>query len=144
MALLEQTPERDDRWGHRTFVVVSKLLMTLAGREGGDLTGQAKGEAYRAALDDVPCWATEGAARRWYRGDCGAQHNYTWPPAPAVLRGIARQTECAVRWKATELQQLLTAEEERVFGAAHCARMRARLSELLVGLAKPQKNGRAA
>jgi hypothetical protein len=144
MALLEQTPERDDRWGQRTFVVVSKLLVTLAGRENGELAGAAKGEAYMAALEDVPCWAAEEAARQWYRGECGAQHNYTWPPAPAVLRGIARQTECAVRWKATELQQLLTAEEERVLGAEHCARMRARLSEMIVGLAKSQRPGKAA
>jgi hypothetical protein len=42
------------------------------------------------------------------------------------------------------LRQLLAAEEERVFSAEHCARMRARLSELMVGVAKPQRNGRAA
>jgi hypothetical protein len=60
------------------------------------------------------------------------------------LRGIARQTEYAVRWKATELQQLLTAEEERVFSAEHCARMRARFGEMMVGLAKLQKPGEAA
>jgi hypothetical protein len=142
--LLEQTPERNDRFGQRTLVAVSKLLVTLAGRESGELAGAAKGEAYMAALDDVPCWAAEEGARLWYRGECGAQHSYTWPPAPAVLRGIARQTECAVRWKVTELQQLLAAEEERVFSAEHCARMRARLGELLVGYAKQQKNGRAA
>jgi hypothetical protein len=143
-ALLEQTPERNDRFGQRTLVVVSKLLVTLAGRESGELAGAAKGEAYMAALDDVPCWAAEEGARLWYRGECGAQHNYTWPPAPAVLRGIARLPECAVRSRATRLRQLLAAEEERVFSAEHCARMRARLSELMVGVAKPQRNGRAA
>jgi hypothetical protein len=138
-ALLEQTPERDDCWGQRTLVGVSKLLMTLAGREGGQLAGEAKGEAYMAALDDVPYWATEEAARLWYRGECGERHNYTWPPAPAVLRSIARRSECALRWKSTELQQLLTAEEEQVFGAEHCAGMRARLKALATELANTQK-----
>jgi hypothetical protein len=110
--LLDQTPERDGRWGERTFLAVSKLLMTLAGREGGELAGEAKGGAYMAALDDVPYWATEEAARLWYRGECGVQHNYTWPPAPAVLRGVARLPECALRWTSTQLHQLLIAEED--------------------------------
>ena len=140
--LLEQTPERNDRFGKRTLVVVSKLLVTLAGRESGELAGAAKGEAYMAALDDVPCWATEEGARLWYRAECGAQHNYTWPPSPAVLRGISRLPECAVRSKATRLQQLLAAEEERVPSAHHCELMRARFAELVAELAKAQKPGR--
>jgi hypothetical protein len=143
-ALLEQTPERNDRFGQRTLVVVSKLLVTLAGRESGELAGAAKGEAYMAALDDVPCWATEEAARLWYRGECGAQHNYTWPPAPAILRGVARKPECALRWSSTQLRQLLIAEEERVFSAEHCATMRVRLSGIMPGLAKPPRTGRSA
>jgi hypothetical protein len=138
MALLELTPERDDRWGKRTLIVVSKLLMTLAGREAGELAGEAKGEAYMAALDDVPYWGTEEGARLWYRGECGSQHNYTWPPAPAVLRGIARQTECRLRWEVMRLQQLLAAEEERVFSDEHRALMRAKVSELVLGVAKSQ------
>jgi hypothetical protein len=84
-----------------------------------------------AALDDLPCWAAEEGARLWCRGECGVQHNYTWPPAPAALPGIARLPECAVRFRATQLQMLLAAEEERVFSAEHCARMRARLGRVL-------------
>jgi len=142
--LLDQTPERDGRWGERTLIAISKLLMTLAGREGGVLAGEAKGEAYMAALDDVPCWATEEAARLWYRGECGAQHNYTWPPAPAVLRSVARLPECGLRWTSTQLHQLLIAEEERVFSAEHCATMRVRLSGIMPGLAKPPRAGKLA
>ena len=137
-APLEQIPEQDARWGQRTLIVISKLLITLAGREAGELAGEAKGEAFMAALDDVPCWGTEEAARLWYRGECGSQHNYTWPPAPAILRSIARQTECAVRWNVMRLQQLLIAEEERVFSEEHRADMRARVSELMHGVAKHQ------
>lgn len=116
--VLEQTPERNNHWSQRTLVSVSKLLMALAGREGGDLAGEAKGAAYMAALDDVPYWATEEAARLWYRGECGDQHNYNWPPAPAILRTIARRSEYAVRSRSAELQQLLGAEIERVIGVS--------------------------
>jgi hypothetical protein len=139
ITLFDQTPEQGGCWGQRTMTVVSKLFLTLTGREGGELAGEAKGQAYMAALDDVPCWATEEAARLWYRGECGARHNYTWPPAPAVLREISRQTECSLRRKSTELQHLLLAEGQREFSSEHCASMRSRLGTLAANLATMPK-----
>jgi hypothetical protein len=141
-ALLEQTPERDNAYAGRTLVAVSRLLVTLAGRASGDLAGQARGEAYVAALDDVACWATEEAARLWFRGECGTQHNYTWPPAPAILRSIAQQSHCSVGWRASQLEQLLDAEEEHEFSLEHRASMQARLRALAISLGASSQKSR--
>jgi hypothetical protein len=134
--LLSQTPERGRRWAKLALIATSKLLMASAGREAGDFAGKAKGEAYMAAVDDVPYWATEEAVRLWYRGECGAQHNYTWPPAPAVFRAIARQPECKLRSTATRLEQLLIAEPELVFSDDHRAEMLVRLSSIIPSAAR--------
>ena len=75
-------PEADDAYAQKTLVAVSKMLMTLAGRDAGGMAGEARGEAYMAALEDIPYWAVEEAIRHWYRGECGA-HDYRWPPDPA-------------------------------------------------------------
>lgn len=128
--LLSQTPLRSDQWAKLALIAISKLLMASAGRETGDFAGKAKGDAYMTAVEDLPYWATEEAARLWYRAECGAQHNYAWPPAPGVLRQIARQPECRLRWSAGQLDRLLTAEPELVFSDDHRAEMRANLSRL--------------
>jgi hypothetical protein len=129
--LFNQTPLRDASWSKRSLVAITKLLMALAGSQEALLSIDAKGEAYMVALDDVPCWATEEATRMWFRGACGSQHNYTWPPAPAILRSVARARECELQWTSTQLQQLLVAEEGRVLSEEHCAIMRARLGQLI-------------
>lgn len=124
------TPESDQRHAQTTLVAVSKMLMTLAGREAGDLAGEARGEAYMAALEDLPCWAVQEAARRWYRGEYGAGHDYKWMPAPSTLRELAQTEEFRVRGALGDLQNLLIAEPLVEYSEEHRAKMRARVMEL--------------
>lgn len=128
--MIELTPENDPQHAAATLTVVSKMLMTLAGREAGSLAGEAKGEAYMAALDDIPYWAVEEAARRWYRGDCGAKHDYRWPPAPAVLREIAFGEVHRFRKMMSQLNDLVRVEGVVEFSEEHCAEMRTKLVEV--------------
>lgn len=93
---LRQTPEADQKSEAKTLVAITKLLLALPGQKNTETGAEAKGEAYMAALDDVPWWATEAAIRKWYRGECGSSenseaYNYNWAPAPATLRRIACQ-----------------------------------------------------
>lgn len=70
--------------------LVAQMLMAYP-VAGTQEAGRARAEAYLAALDDLPPWAVADAIRRWHRGECGDGYNYRWAPAPAELRGIARQ-----------------------------------------------------
>jgi hypothetical protein len=93
---------------------------------------EASGEAFQAALDDVPTWAVAAAVRRWYRGDCGENErgqpfDYHWRPAPAELRRIALFEKWRVQQRAKTLRKLLVAEPFIEFSEEHCAQMRARL-----------------
>ncbi|MDB5608128.1 MAG: hypothetical protein JWP25_5028 [Bradyrhizobium sp.] len=126
------TPERDPQSGLVASTVVSKLVLALAGKQGADLAGDAKGEAYMAAVEDVPCWAVEEAARRWYRGECGAEHNYVFPPGPAILREIAMLEKFRIMAVRRSLKDLASAQPRLEFSDDHCAKMRERFA----GLAK--------
>jgi hypothetical protein len=112
------------------------MMLTLPSREAGDLAAEAKSEAYMAALDDVPCWAVQEAMRRWYRGECGAKHDYRWQPAPATLRELALVETYRVRAVRRKMSQLLTAEPLIEFDEGHCQRMREKIQSL--GLSLPR------
>lgn len=129
-AFFAMTPERDSQSGLVASTVVSKLVLALAGKQGADLAGDAKGEAYMAAVEDVPCWAVEEAARRWYRGECGAEHNYTWPPAPAVLRELSLLEKFRVMAVRRSLKDLAEAESRLEFSDDHRAAMLERFASL--------------
>lgn len=111
---LKATPENDDRWAMKTAEIVTKLLMALGGEKRSELAAEAKGEAYNAALEDVPWWAVQAAARAWYRGECGKdEHNrpydYQWPPSPETLRKLARGKMYGVKGEIVSLERLLNA-----------------------------------
>lgn len=131
--LQAMTPENNEAHAKPTLIAVSKMLMTLAGRESGDLAASAKGEAYMAALDDVAFWAVEEAARRWYRGECGPGHDYRWVPAPAILRELAQLEEWRVRAVSSNLRKLVDAKPVQEFSQEHRARMKERLREQGIG-----------
>lgn len=112
---LLETAERREDWALRAAKAATGLVLALAGGDKrSELASEAKGEAYVAALEDVPCWAVEAAARRWYRGDCGKdqegrEYDYKWAPEPALLRKIAMQQVWLVRAEINDLQALLDA-----------------------------------
>lgn len=134
--VLAMTPESDFRHAEQTVTAISKMMLTLPSREAGDLAAEAKSEAYMAALDDVPCWAVQEAMRRWYRGECGAKHDYRWQPAPATLRELALVETYRVRAVRRKMSQLLTAEPLIEFDEGHCQRMREKIQSL--GLSLPR------
>jgi hypothetical protein len=137
-AVLAMTPYEDDRHGELTLMTVTKMSLVLASREAGDLAGEAKGEAYMAALEDVPSWAVQEAMRKWYRGEYGAKYDYKWQPAPATLRELAMLETYRVMGVRRKLQELLSAEPLIEYSDEHCAEMKAKIGELLrgFGLAK--------
>jgi hypothetical protein len=89
-AQLEQTLSPGGELGDEARAVI--LLRMVMGLGGPALTAQgaeARADAYRDAVDDLPAWSIHQAVKRWHRGECG-DHNYAFPPAPAVLRQIAQ------------------------------------------------------
>lgn len=132
-AVLAMTPYEDDRHGELTLMTVTKMSLVLASREAGDLAGEAKGEAYMAALEDVPSWAVQEAMRKWYRGEYGPKHDYKWQPAPATLRELAMLETYRVMGVRRKLKELLDAEPLVEYSDEHCTEMKAKMAELLRG-----------
>jgi hypothetical protein len=129
--VLAMTPYEDMQNGQLTLATVTKMTMVLPGREAGDLTGEAKGEAYMAALEDVPSWAVQEAMRKWYRAEYGAKHDYKWQPGPAILRELALIETYRVMAVRRKLNEVLAAEPLIEFTDEQQESMRSRISEYL-------------
>jgi hypothetical protein len=135
-ALCEQTPEASADCAAVTLVVITQLMLALPSTQQNDLGAEASGEAFMAALEDIPPWAVTAAVRHWYRGDCGENehrqpYDYRWRPAPADLRRIALTEKFRVYRRVKLLERLLAAEPRVEFSEEHCSKMRARLASLL-------------
>lgn len=130
-AALAMTPIEDERHGELTLTTVTKMTLVLPSRDAGELANEAKGEAYMAALEDVPSWAVQEAMRKWYRAECGPKHDYKWQPAPATLRSVAMGETYRVMAVRRKLQEVAAAEPLREFSAEHEASMRAKLAQYL-------------
>lgn len=63
--------------------------------------------AYDMAMEDVPTWAVEEAARRWLSGKCGPK---TFAPSPPELRLAADEVVQITRGKIASLRWLAKAE----------------------------------
>jgi hypothetical protein len=129
--ILAMTPCEDIQHGQLTLSTVTKMTMVLPGREAGDLAGEAKGEAYMAALEDVPSWAVQEAMRRWYRAECGPKHDYKWQPGPATLRELAMLETYRIIGLRRRLNDIVAAEPLLEFTPEHEASMRAKVDEYL-------------
>jgi hypothetical protein len=134
--LCAQTPIAAPEWEGATLITVTKLMLALPSSQQNDAGAEATGEAFQAAIDDVPYWAVEAAARRWYRGDCGLDerghpYNYTWRPAPADLRRISIGEKWRVMQRAATLRKLLAAVPLIELSEEHCREMRARLAAVI-------------
>lgn len=129
--ILAMTPEEDERHGELTLTTVTKMSMVLPSKESGDFAAEAKGEAYMAALEDVPSWAVQEAMRKWHRSEYGPKHDYKWQPAPSTLRNLAMIETYRVMGVRRKLNETLLAEPLLEFTAEHEVRMKARISEYL-------------
>jgi hypothetical protein len=133
------TPECDPDAEAATLVTVTKMMLTLPAQRQNEASAEARGEAYMAALDDVPTWAVAAAARRWYRGDAGTDehgkpYDCSWCPAPADLRRVAMRDVVGIRYRAKQLRQLIAARPSVEYSEEHCAAMRTRLRDLFKSL----------
>lgn len=132
-ALFAMTPQVDTRHGEATMTAVSKMLLVLPAKESGDLGGEAKGEAFMDALEDVPYWAVQEAMRRWHRAEYGAKHDYRWQPAPATLRELSMIETYRALAIRRQLSELRAAEPLIEFSDEHRAIMRARFEAHIRG-----------
>lgn len=133
--LCDRTPERDARFEGATLVVITKMMLVLPSSQQNEAGAEATGEAFQAALDDIPTWAVTAAMRKLYRGECGsnergALYDYRWRPAPADLRRLAFIERGAVLGRVRTLKRLLDAEPPREFSEEHTARIRERLASI--------------
>lgn len=98
--------------GEANYKARAVILMRVIRAGGGaaltELAAEAKALAYRDAVDDMPAWAIGEAARRWNRGECG-DHNYNFPPAPAVLRQIVEAVLAPYRITLDKVETILNA-----------------------------------
>jgi hypothetical protein len=118
------------------LIELTKMFMVLPASAQNEASAEARGEAFIAALDDMPLWAVQSAVRRWYRGDAGADargqpFDSHWCPAPADLRRVALRELWHVRERIAVLRKLLAAEPLLEFTEEHCQAMRLRLSRLM-------------
>lgn len=129
--VLAMTPAEDIRHGELTLTTVSKMTMVLPSREAGELAAEAKGEAYMAALEDVPSWAVQEAMRRWHRKECGPKYDYVWQPGPSTLREVSMLEAYRVMAVRRSLTEVLNAEPLIEFTPEHETEMRSKLNMIL-------------
>lgn len=130
-AVLAMTPYEEERHGELTLTTVTKMTLVLPSKETGELAGEAKGEAYMAALEDVPSWAVQEAMRKWHRSEYGPKYDYKWQPAPSVLRELAMIETYRVMGIRRKLNELLHAEPLIEYTPEQEVAMKARVGRFL-------------
>jgi hypothetical protein len=135
-ACARSIPANDPAAEEAVLVIVTKLMLALPSPKQNEASAEARGEAFMAALDDLPPWAVAAAARRWYRGDVGKDargepHDTHWCPAPSELRGIAQVELWRVLGRAKILRDVLRAEPAVEYSDEHRRKMLERLSKLV-------------
>jgi hypothetical protein len=88
------------------LAIIAKMLMAYPMANASEETGVARGGAFLDALDDVPPWAIAEAVRKWHRGE---GMNYSFAPAPAILRKLALSALRPITSAIEDLQTLATA-----------------------------------
>jgi hypothetical protein len=92
------------------IVLLTKLLMAYPAVGVTAAGAEARAEAYLTALDDIPAWAIAEAIRKWHRGEFGMQYDYTWAPAPAILRRVAEKALAPVKEALQRITDVLKAK----------------------------------
>jgi hypothetical protein len=90
------------------------LLAFPAAGSSSEAAAQARSDVYDDALSDIPPWALNAAIKRWSRGEVPADLglgalNYSFAPAPAVLRKVAKYELSPFEAQANKLRRLLAA-----------------------------------
>jgi hypothetical protein len=138
-ALFKATPLDDDDAEDAMMVIITKLMLALPSKRENDIGAEARGEAFAAALEDLPTWSVLAAARRWYRADAGTDEkgepfDYSWCPTSGDLRAIALREVWRMQGRAKMLRSLLDAVPLIEFSDEDRAQMLARFTELSCGI----------
>ncbi|MGU3495915.1 hypothetical protein ACLBXM_17885 [Xanthobacteraceae bacterium A53D] len=94
-------------------VEVAGLLLAFPSANLSDAALQVRARAYHTALEGVPAWALQAAARRWLRGE-GDGNNLDFAPSPPRLRKMADAEILPVREHLVQLRRLRDATAERI------------------------------
>jgi len=96
---------------------VAKLLAVFPAGNISEAVIDARSEAYEIALEDVPAWAVEAAAKRWIKGDVAIladRPNLAFPPSPPQLRALALDEWAKARAALWRYRRLMDGKTERV------------------------------
>jgi len=70
-ALFGPTPFDDPKVEGLMLIDLTHMVLSMPSAAQNEASSEARGEAYLAALEDLPLWAVKAAIRRWHRGDAG-------------------------------------------------------------------------
>lgn len=101
----------------RALRQVARLLAVFPACDLGEAVVDARSEAYETALEDVPAWAVEAAAKHWIKGDVaalGERPNLAFPPSPPQLRALALDEWAKARAALWRYRRLMGGKTERV------------------------------
>lgn len=130
-ALCQRTPEKGDDWAKATMEVLTRMFLSLPSRKESAASADVKMDSYLEALDDVPSWAVAEAMRGWYRGTHSDEYDFSWAPAPAVLRKLSVAESLKFEFRAREIEKVMTIQPFDPKAEEHCASMRKRLKEAM-------------
>jgi hypothetical protein len=118
----------EDRRPERVTALVSMLLTAFPHREVSSDAATLKLAVYKVALEDVPTWAVEEAAKRWIRGDVG---DGGFAPTPPQLRLAARDIVAVALGKALTMRKLAAMPVQRDISEAERAATIAKVAKLV-------------
>lgn len=120
--------------------VIARLFMAFPGERLSRDEAGMRADGYMIALEGLPLWAVEQAAKWWLRGERGdGRENYAFAPSPPQFRQLAEKATLSARARRYEAIKVLQAREQREPDPA----MQARVGEMLTGLAGKLRTARA-
>ncbi|YBW40264.1 hypothetical protein ACMYR2_2793 [Nitrobacter sp. TKz-YC01] len=97
----------------RLTLLTKMLLSYPVPGDASEAAAAARLDLYDDALSDMPPWALDAALKRWSRGECGhlgmGTLNYTFAPAPAILRRLCLNEIEPLQDQVRKLTRLLAA-----------------------------------
>lgn len=98
----------------RLSLLTKMLLAFPAAGSSSEAAAQARSDVYDDALADIPPWALNAAIKRWARGEVPSDLglgslNFSFAPAPAMLRKIAKHELQPFEVQAHKLRRILKA-----------------------------------
>jgi hypothetical protein len=97
----------------RLALLTRMLLAMPMGGSSSEAAAEARADMYDDALSDIPPWAIDAAIKRWIKGEVPELRmgslNFTFAPAPAILRKICKLELQPYEDQSLKLTRLLAA-----------------------------------